>query len=65
MRYSFGDQPMDKLFKLPPCDPADPNGVPDGATLYMKVPPKTRSMQVQLTYVDGSKSPARSFNAPK
>jgi hypothetical protein len=65
VRYGFGDGPVDKLFKLPPCDPADPNGVPDGATLYLKVPPKTTSMQVQLTYVDGTTSPARSFNAPK
>jgi hypothetical protein len=31
----------------------------------MKVPPKTISMQVQLTYVDGTTSPTRSFNAPK
>ena len=29
---------------------------PENATLYMKVPPKTASMQVQLTYVDGSQS---------
>ncbi|MGH6824861.1 caspase family protein [Methyloceanibacter sp.] len=65
VRYSFGDQPVDKIFKLPPCDPTDPNAVPDGATLYMKVPPKTQSMQVQLIYADGTMSPARSFNAPK
>ena len=64
-RYGLGDQPVDKVFKLPPCDPADPNSVPDGATLYMKVPPKMGSMQVQLTYADGTTSPARSFNAPK
>jgi hypothetical protein len=38
VRYGLGDQPVDKVFKLPPCDPADPNSVPDGATLYMKVP---------------------------
>jgi hypothetical protein len=31
----------------------------------MKVPPKMGSMQVQLTYADGTTSPARSFNAPK
>jgi hypothetical protein len=31
----------------------------------MKVPPKTQSMQVQLTYADGTTSPVRSFNAPK
>jgi hypothetical protein len=65
VRYGLGDGPVEKIFKLPPCDPADPNSVPDGATLYMKVPPKTASMQVQLTYVDGSQSPTRTFNAPK
>ncbi len=64
-RYGLGDQPVDKVFKLPPCDPADTNSVPDGATLYMKVPPKTGSMQVQLIYADGTQSPTRSFNAPK
>jgi hypothetical protein len=65
VRYGLADQPVDKVFKLPPCDPADPNSVPEGATLYMKVPPKTGSMQVQLTYADGTTSPVRSFNAPK
>jgi len=65
VRYGLGDSPVDKVFKLPPCDPADPNGTPENATLYVKVPPKTASMQVQLTYVDGTKSPTRSFNAPK
>jgi hypothetical protein len=65
VRYGFGDGPVDKIFKLPPCDGADPHSVPENATLYMKVPPKTASMQVQLTYVDGTQSPARSFNAPK
>jgi len=65
VRYSLSDGPVEKIFKLPPCDPVDPNSVPDGATLYMKVPPKTAYMQVQLTYADGTKSPTRSFNAPK
>ncbi len=65
VRYGFGDGPVDKVFKLPPCDPSDPNGMPENATLYMKVPPKTASMQVQLTYVDGTQSPTRTFNAPK
>jgi hypothetical protein len=65
VHYGLGVQPVDKIFKLPPCDPADPNSVPEGATLYMKVPAKTQSMQVQLTYADGTTSPVRSFNAPK
>jgi hypothetical protein len=65
LRYGLGDGPVDKIFKLPPCDPADPNSTPENATLNIKVPPKTASMQVQLTYVDGSQSPTRTFNAPK
>ena len=65
VRYGLGDRPVDRVFKLPPCDAADPNSVPENATLYMKVPPKTASMQVQLTYVDGSQSETRMFNAPK
>ena len=65
VRYGLGDGPADKVFKLPPCDPADPNSVPEKTTLSMKVPPKTASMQVQLTYVDGSTSPLRTFNAAK
>ena len=65
VRYGLGDRPVDRVFKLPPCDAADPNSVPENATLYMKVPPNTASMQVQLTYVDGSQSETRMFNAPK
>ena len=65
VRYGLGDGPVDKVLKLPLCDAADPHSVPENATLYMKAPPKTASMQVQLTYVDGTISPSRSFNAPK
>jgi hypothetical protein len=71
VRYGFGDGLVDKVFKLQPCDAADPNGLPEGATLYMKVPPnmkvtpKTASIQVELTYVDGMRSPTRIFNAAK
>jgi hypothetical protein len=65
VRYGLGDGAVDKVFKLPPCDPADPNGVPGNATVYLKVPPKIAAMQVQLTYVDGTKSPTRRFNAAK
>ena len=65
VRYGYNDGPTDKIFALPPCDPADPHSVPYEAKIYMNVPPKTASMSVQLTYVDGTKSATRSFNAPK
>jgi hypothetical protein len=41
----------------------DPHSVPEDATILIKVPPKTAGMNVQLTYVDGTKSPVRSFSA--
>jgi hypothetical protein len=47
---------------LKPCDPANPNGVGDGDELFRKIPPKSKSMQVRLTYYDGSQSPVRTFN---
>ena len=58
VRDGLGSGPVDKVFEL-----RNPNDVPDGATLYMKVLGKTPSMQVQLTYVDGTASPVRNFNA--
>jgi len=36
LRYGLGDGPVDKIFKLPPCDPADPNSTPENATLYIR-----------------------------
>ena len=65
VRYGYNDGPTDKVFTLPPCDPANPHGVPYEAKIFMNVPAKTASMSVQLTYVDGTQSEARKFNAPK
>jgi hypothetical protein len=65
VRYGYNGAAPDKVFALPPCDPADPHSVPYEAKVFMNVPPKTASMSVQLTYADGTKSPVRSFNAPK
>jgi hypothetical protein len=44
---------------------ADPNDVPEGATLCTKVPPKTASMQGDLAYVMARRRQRRTFNAPK
>ncbi|MGZ8988271.1 MAG: hypothetical protein ACXW2N_18230, partial [Allosphingosinicella sp.] len=65
VRYGYNDGPADKVFTLPACDPADPHSVPYEAKVFMNVPAKTASMSVQLTYVDGTQSEARKFNAPK
>jgi hypothetical protein len=65
VRYGYSGGAVDKVFVLPACDPADPNSVPENAKIYMNVPAKTASMSVQLTYVDGTQSETRTFNAPK
>jgi len=65
VRYGYNGGPVDQVYKLPPCNILDPNGVPEDAKIDMKIPPKTKSMQVQLTYLDGTQSPVRNFNAPK
>jgi caspase domain-containing protein len=64
VRYGYNGGTIDQIYKLPPCNILDPNSVPEDAKIYMKAPAKTKSMQVQLTYLDGTQSPVRSFNAP-
>jgi Caspase domain len=51
----------DKVLKMPPCDIRDPIAIPYGAQLYMKLPPQTQFMSVELTYRDGSVSEVKSF----
>jgi hypothetical protein len=51
----------DKVLKMPPCDMKDPIAIPYGAQLYMKLPPQTQFMSVELTYRDGSVSEVKSF----
>jgi hypothetical protein len=37
VRYRYNGALLDKVWTLPPCDLADPNSVPEKATIYMKV----------------------------
>jgi len=50
-----------QVLKMPPCDMRDPNQIPYGAQLYMKLPPTTQFMSVELTYRDGSVSEIKTF----
>ena len=65
MRYGYNGGQVDQVYKLPPCNILNPNSVPEDAKIDMKIPSKTKSMQVQLTYLDGTQSTVRNFNAPK
>ena len=51
----------DRVLKMPPCDMRQPNEIPSGAQLYMKLPPATQLMSVELTYRDGSVSEIKTF----
>jgi hypothetical protein len=51
----------DKVLKMPPCDPRDPSVIPHDSQPYVKLPPATKSVSVELTYQDGSVSEIKSF----
>src|SRR5262249_53957104 len=61
VRIGFDSAVPDKVLKLPPCDMRDPNAIPAGAELSLKLPPPTESLRVELPYRDGSLSEIKSF----
>ncbi len=55
------DGPLDKELPIPACDMADPHAIPRNFLPYLRISPAVRSVRVQLTYADGSKSEPRTF----
>ncbi|BAM89702.1 conserved exported hypothetical protein [Bradyrhizobium oligotrophicum S58] len=51
----------DKVLNMPSCDMKDPIAIPSNATPYLKLPPSTQFISVELTYRDGSVSEIKSF----
>lgn len=51
----------DQVIKMPPCDPLNPSAIPHEARPYLKLPPATKSVSVELTYRDGTVSEIKSF----
>ena len=43
------------------CDPSNPNAIPSNVLPYLKLPPSTRSVSVELTYADGTVSETKTF----
>lgn len=62
IEYAYNKSGKTKEWKLPECDPSNPHAVPDTTKIYTNVPKGSKSMQVTLTYYDGTKSPVRNFN---
>ncbi len=56
MKYSFNGAPLDKVLELPKCNPAEPFSLPADFQPYMKVGDDVKSMSVEVTYADGTKS---------
>jgi Caspase domain len=51
----------DKVIQLPPCDMKEPHAIPHNVSPYLKLPPNTKSVSVELTFKDGSLSELRNF----
>jgi hypothetical protein len=60
-RFGIDTTVPDKVLKMPPCDTRDPSAIPHDAVPYLKLPPETKSVSVELTYRDGSVSEIKSF----
>jgi Caspase domain len=60
-RFGVDSAVPDKVLKMPPCDPGDPGAIPHDALPYLKLPPSTQFVSVELTYRDGSVSEIKSF----
>jgi hypothetical protein len=46
---------------MPPCSQKDPMSIPPDAQPYLKVPPATALVSVEITYQDGSVSEVKTF----
>jgi Caspase domain len=51
----------DKEIRLPPCNMREPHAIPHDVSPYLKLPPNTKSVSVELTFKDGSLSELRNF----
>ncbi|ESY83819.1 chemotaxis protein [Mesorhizobium sp. LNHC221B00] len=61
VRYSLNGAALDKQIKMPPCDKKDPYAIPYDYQPYFKVADSVKSMSVQVTYTDSTKSPVREY----
>ncbi|MBZ9818258.1 methyl-accepting chemotaxis protein [Mesorhizobium sp. CA4] len=61
VHYGLNGTALDKEIKMPPCDAKDPYAIPSDYQPYFKVKDDVKSMAVQVTYTDGTKSPVREY----
>jgi hypothetical protein len=56
LRYGLDDGKPLQRYDLPACNAKDPFSVPEKAQLYLKAPPKTKAINLQITWRDGTQS---------
>jgi hypothetical protein len=61
MRIGIGSTVPSKTVPLGDCDPKHPYEIPPKAQPYLRLPPATQMVSVELTYRDGSVSETKTF----
>jgi methyl-accepting chemotaxis protein len=61
VHYGLNGAAPDKEIKMPPCDKKDPYAIPYDYQPYFKIADNVKSMSVQVTYTDDTKSPVREY----
>lgn len=51
----------DRKLPMPPCDPKEPSAIPSDVLPYLKLPPATKAVSLEITYRDGSQSEVKTF----
>jgi hypothetical protein len=56
VRYGLDDGEPLQRYDLPACNANDPFSVPENAKLFLKAPPNTKAIHLQITWRDGTQS---------
>ena len=59
--YGFNGEGLNTELKFPPCEEKDPMAIPPDFMPFMESPPGLQTMQVQVTYKDGTQSAVREY----
>jgi len=61
VRIGLNSTIPDRAIAMPPCNQRDPIAIPAEAQPYIKIPPTTGLVSVEITYQDGSVSEVKTF----
>jgi hypothetical protein len=61
VRYGLDKAVPDTVFALPPCNHDNPGALPEDALVFKKIPPKTKSMSVEVVFYDGERMPVQTY----